>query len=534
MDITKKREDMEEINHFSHKRHPLKLVNVETILGANFDSHGGGGGGEEKEKLGVIEVDAIKEQGRIKIKHEGYPQHTLSLKLRPNAVLCDACKAKDEGLFYECDSCDFWIHKTCASLSTTIHLPNHHNHPLTLVYSFPKKFLKFAYYCEFCGIYIRWNDWLYHCANCRYFAHIKCALTAEQPSIQRDGPSTSTVVEDENGLLHFPMSDEFTDLLKLQHHEKMTQDDDDEKTVIEHRHWSHEHPLILHVQPQPKPNSMSDCSDPIQVCQGCVRPLSLPYYTCKHGCSFTLHKYCIEIPLKLQHPLHPDHSLALINTRGHDNYYRCNGCESFCNTFVYKCETCEFNLDVNCAFLPKTIKHKSHNHPLIQVIDPDLICKACTKWFKGIIYACKACSFTLDLYCAMRSPHSLVHRYCKGHEIPLTYPPVMDHPEDFFCDICEEEMHPKFPLYYCHKYKNSFHLHCINRLKRYANVFHEGTLNVPYHRHPLTYVRRKKTPKYVCSNCNQDINGCLILECQSRVCTFNICFECDYNKVMGP
>ncbi|CAI9290992.1 unnamed protein product [Lactuca saligna] len=421
MDITKEREDMEEINHFSHS-HPLKLVNMETILGANFDSHGGGGG-EEKEKPGVIgcyacqnpilsgfvygciqcrhfmhtkcsqvapainlpslykhplrvfdfgvepdlswgcylcrnkkrkrgfcyfynkpeynigfnacidcclveiarkaEVDAIKEEGRIKIEHEGHPQHTLSLKLRPNAVLCNACKAKDEGLFYECDSCDFWIHKTCASLSSTIHLPNHHNHPLALVYSLPEKFFKFAYYCEFCSIYIRWNDWLYHCANCRYFAHIRCALTAEQPSIQRDGPSTSTVDEDENGLLHFPMSDEFTDPLKLQHYEKMTQDDDDdEKTVIEHQHWSHEHPLILHVQHQA--NNMSCSSDPIEVCFG------------------------------------------------------------YGNTFLYKCETCEFNLDVNCAFLPNTIKHKSHKHPLMQIIDPQPLCNACNLWSNGI------------------------------------------------------------------------------------------------------------------------------------------------------
>ncbi|XP_023742415.1 uncharacterized protein LOC111890541 isoform X2 [Lactuca sativa] len=480
MDITKEREDMEEINHFSHS-HPLKLVNMETILGANFDSRGGGGG-EEKEKPGVIgcyacqnpissgfaygctqcrhfmhkkcsqvaavlnlpsiyehpltiarkaEADAIKEAGRIKIEHNGHPQHILTLQLRSASFRCDACNTKDEGFFYLCDSCDFMIHKTCASLAPTIQLPHHPNHELVLIYSLPEKVFKFAYYCEFCSIYIRRNDWLYHCANCRYFAHIKCALTAEQPCIQRDGPSTSTVDEDENGLLHFPMLDEFTDPLKLLHSEKLTQDDDDEKT--EHQHWSHEHPLILHVQPQP--NSMSDCSDPIEVCHGCVQPLSLPYYSCKDGCSFALHKYCAELPLKLQHPLHPDHSLVLINTWGHEKHNECNGCYSDGNTFLYRCETCKFYLDVNCAFLPRTIKHKSHKHPLIQVIDPRPLCNACDMWSEGISYACKACSFILGMHCAMRSPYSLGHRYCKGHEIPLTYPPVMDHPEDFFCDM---------------------------------------------------------------------------------------------------
>ncbi|KAL7595679.1 hypothetical protein Lser_V15G30209 [Lactuca serriola] len=613
---------MAEINHFSHKSHPLKLVNVETILGASIHSHGA------DEKPGVIgcyacqnpilsgfvygciqchhfmhkkcsqvapilnlpsiyehpltvfdfgyeksshwscyvcrnqhkikgfcyfyskpeyniffnacincclaeiarkaEADAIKEEGRIKIEHKGHPQHTLTLQLRPGSFRCDACNTKDEGLFYLCYSCDFWIHKTCAFLDTSINLPHHHNHPLFLIYSLPEKFFKFAYYCEICSIYIRRNGWLYHCANCRYFAHIRCALNAKFSSTTaREGSSTSTVDEDEKGLLHFPMSDEFIDPLKLLHIENLTQENDEITNSV---HWSHEHPLIHHVQPQHQANSMSGCSDSIEVCFGCVQPLSLPYYTCKDGCSFALHKYCAKLPLKLQHPLHPDHSLDLINTWVQKIYHRCNGCGSFGNTFLYRCETCKFNLDVNCAFLPNTIKHKSHKHPLMQVIDPEPLCNACNMWSDNMSYACKDCNFILDMYCAVRSPYSLGHRYCKGHEIPLTYPPVMDHPEDFFCDICEKEMHPKFPLYYCGNCKNSFHRFCINRFKRFANVFYEGTLNVPFHKHPLTYVRRKKTPKYVCSNCNQDINGCLILECRSRVCSFNICFECAYDK----
>nr|KAJ0199209.1 hypothetical protein LSAT_V11C600329230 [Lactuca sativa] len=617
----REREDMEDINHFSHKDHPLMLVNIETIVGASFEN------GDEKPEaiscyachkhissgfvygctqcryfmhkacaqlpptidhhslykqpltlvdckamhfrtwrcdvcrqnkvLGLFyffmrhdniysftacidccvvelvrkaEIDAIKEEARIKIEHEGHPQHTLTLQLRPGAFRCDACNAKNEGLFYQCDSCDFWIHKTCTSLAPTIHFPNHLDHPLTLVYSLPEKFFNFSYYCESCNIYIRWNEWLYHCANCRYFVHIKCALDTKQLSTSRGNPSTSATEEDINDSLHFPMSQVFTDPLKLLHFEKTSQDDDGETNI---NHWSHGHPLILNVEPYPNTSDIN-CSDPIEVCHGCVRPLSFPYYSCKDGCSFILHKYCVELPLKLQHPLHQDHSLDLINTWGQQIYCRCNGCGSFGNTFLYRCETCKFNLDVNCAFLPRTIKHKSHKHPLIQVMDPDPLCNACNMWNDHISYACKPCNFILDMYCAMRSPDSLGHRYCKGHEIPLTYPPVMDHPEDFYCDICEEEMHPKLPLYYCGKCKNSFHLYCINRFKRFANVFHEGTFNVPYHKHPLTYVRRNKTPKYVCCNCNQDINGCLILECQSRVCSFNICFECDYNKEMGP
>ncbi|GJY53655.1 C1-like protein [Tanacetum coccineum] len=135
-----------------------------------------------------VEADAIKEEAKIKFEHKGHPQHSLTLKLRPGSFHCDACNAKDEGLFYECDTCDFWIHKSCATLAPTIsiHLPHHHpKHPLVLVYSLPDKFYRYP-----------------------YFSHIKCALNAQQlPSTPRDDPRTSAASEYVNSLLHFPMSE---------------------------------------------------------------------------------------------------------------------------------------------------------------------------------------------------------------------------------------------------------------------------------------------------------------------------------------
>ncbi|PWA72781.1 C1-like protein [Artemisia annua] len=445
------------------------------------------------------EADAIKEEASIKLKHEGHSQHTLTLQLRPASFHCDACKTEEKGLFYLCDGCDFWIHKTCASLASTIHLPvYHHKHPLVLVYSLPEKFYNFSYFCKFCNKYIQLNEWLYHCGNCRFFAHIKCALKAETTSTLRDDPSTSAAGEDVDNLLHFPMSEAFTNPLKLLHSEIIAQDD---KETTEINHWSHPgHPLILNVE-DPQGNKLIpdiNSGDPIKVCYACVRPLSFPYYSCKEdGCSvFTdLHKYCAHLPRTLQHQLHPDHTLDLVDTEEDEEFYECTGCFSYGNTFVYKCKTnCKFCLCVNCAFLPITIKHESHNHPLTQLIDPEVVCNACDMWGDGISYACKDCDFILGMYCAMRSPKSLAHRYCKGHEIPLTYPPVDDHPEDFYCDICEEEMDPKFPLYHCHNHKSrsSFHLDCISRIDSYANVWYGGTETPSYHKHPLTFVSSEK------------------------------------------
>ncbi|GKC09979.1 C1-like protein [Tanacetum coccineum] len=383
---------MEEINHFSHEKHPLQLINGETIISGGFK------GGDNEEKLEAVgcfacvkpispsdsaygctqcrfflhkscaqlpltinlpsiyhhpltltnfksfscelcrleglthglcythigvfgicincyavesarklEADAIKEEAMVKLKHKGHPHHNLTLLFRPGAILCDACKTEERDLFYLCDSCDFLIHKTCTSLAPTLDLPHHPTHPLVLVYSLPEKFYNYAYFCEFCKIFIRRNEWLYHCANCRYFAHIKCALNAPPPSTPRDRPSTSGANEDSNSLLHFPMSDVFTDPLKLLHLDNLSLDDNDKLEIM---HQSHRHPLTLNVEPQH--NNMPSTSDSIE-----------------------------------------------------------------------------------------------------------------------------ACNFQLDLYCATRTPQSFAHRYCKGDEALLTYPPVENHPEDFYCDTCE-------------------------------------------------------------------------------------------------
>ncbi|GJR87105.1 C1-like protein [Tanacetum coccineum] len=343
---------MEEINHFSHEKHPLKLINWETILGVGFN----GAANEEKPEVAgcfacakpispsdltygctkcqfflhkscaqlpltinlpsiyqhplklinmrttdfedftcdlcrldrlahglcyspndkeyvytfcinccVVEIshkadaDAIKKHAMVKFEHEGHPEHTLTLQIRPAAILCDACKTEEKDLFYLCDSCDFCIHKTCTSLDSTLDIPHHPNHPLVLAYSLPEKFYNYPYYCEFCDIYIRRNEWLYHCANCRYFAHIKCVLNAPPPSTSRDRPSTSGANEDSNSLLHFPMSDVFTDPLKLLHLNKLSLHDNDE---LEIKHQSHYHPLILNVEPQH--NNMPSTSDSIE------------------------------------------------------------------------------------------------------------------------------------------------------------------------------------------------------------------------------------------------------------------------------
>nr|GEX81977.1 zinc finger, CCHC-type [Tanacetum cinerariifolium] len=119
------------------------------------------------------------------------------------------------------------------------------------------------------------NEWLYQCGNCRYFAHIKCALNAQKifSSTPRDDLSTSEASDDVQSLLHFPMSKAFTDPLKLLHSKLFGQDD---KETTEINHWSHHaHPLILNVEDSqgntmiPDINSDDPIKPDIAVCSHC-------------------------------------------------------------------------------------------------------------------------------------------------------------------------------------------------------------------------------------------------------------------------
>ncbi|GJX60457.1 C1-like protein [Tanacetum coccineum] len=191
------------------------------------------------ERARVAEISAIKEQAMIKREHQGYPGHTLTLQLRPASFKCDACNSKEEDLFYQCDSCDFWIHKSCASLGPTLNLPHHPQDPLELVYSLPE----------------------------RYFAHVKCALNAEKLPTLRDGSGTSAEQEYINDFTHFPKSYVFTDPLKILHSGKV--DDGGDKAEL-NDHWSHNHPLILNVASSGNNMPNVDSSDSIEVVSATV------------------------------------------------------------------------------------------------------------------------------------------------------------------------------------------------------------------------------------------------------------------------
>lgn len=94
-------------------------------------------------------------------KHKSHT-HPLMLLQRPVSLECNACDEKLEDESYACNSCPFWIHKSCGLLPET-HQHKDHDHPLRLAYSLPIQHRGYRLTCELCEEKLQTRFWVYHC-----------------------------------------------------------------------------------------------------------------------------------------------------------------------------------------------------------------------------------------------------------------------------------------------------------------------------------------------------------------------------------
>ncbi|KAA8548786.1 hypothetical protein F0562_000470 [Nyssa sinensis] len=202
-------------------------------------------------------------------------------------------------------------------------------------------------YCDVCEERVNPNGCIYYCAQSCYSAHLGCLTSASKPHIKlsyRDVDLSSAeaseqtkleidhqVFDDRSGLRSDPIDD--AELAKLRHRfsqqqmedqgqssqvcdESMLQSNEGEdpqlaepihpktkRNVVELEHFSHQHPLTL--------NNDHD-KDNLASCFGCWGRISGLAYGCTQ-CKFFLHRWCAELPSKVQHPIHPLHSLTLLS-----------------------------------------------------------------------------------------------------------------------------------------------------------------------------------------------------------------------------
>ncbi|XP_059460245.1 uncharacterized protein LOC132189520 [Corylus avellana] len=279
------------------------------------------------------------------------------------------------------------------------------------------------------------------------------------------------------------------------------------------QHFSHQHGLILSNEKLKKD----------ELCDGCIRPISTPFYSCTQ-CNFFLHNKCVQLPKYKQHPLHP-HPLTLSSAQSISSLgsLSCDACQRLNTGFIYVCLTCHLTFDLQCCSIPKTLKHEGHQHPLFLAVNSNRRrCHVCNfiSDDKPCMFVCTYCDFTLGFECATL-PLVASHKD-DDHILKLTYS-AEAHCEEYYCLICEKERDPKQWFYYCAECDFSAHSQCV--LGKYPYIKFGSTFTDKFlHKHPFTFVPNTESSP-PCDACGKTFNG-VALECTQCKFNFHVNYDC--------
>ena len=387
---------------------------------------------------------------------EVHLDHPLTLLCKWITFTCDLCGKEDKGMPYVCNPCGFGIHRRCAYRPRRLKVVRH-NHPLNLIHSL-ELHQSNSQLCQLCFLKVDTNYGLYYCSRCDFAAHLDCATSwgnMEDISLlelkEEESTESKAMLENEDSKLDQSVDSEICKVIKT------AVGEDGTEIATEIKHFSHEHRLKLTDE---VPNN--------KICDGCVRAILPPsFYSCvKFNCSFFLHISCAKLPKIKQHPLHLHPLTLTFKKYSYPEYvFRCNACYENCNGFSYRCQRCDFDLNVQCSLTSNTLTHDCHEHRLyLSITNYEQKCSICGIQ-KYQVFRCTTCEFVLDFKCATQPQTA----WSKQHEHPFTlcYSPEDDSGE-YYCDICEEERDSKQWFYYCAECSFPAHSKCI--IGNYPNI----------------------------------------------------------------
>ncbi|CAK7337257.1 unnamed protein product [Dovyalis caffra] len=158
-------------------------------------------------------------------------------------------------------------------------------------------------------------------------------------------------------------------------------------------HFSHPHPLML-----------IDIKDSDGVyCSAYDKCLSGQGFVCSE-CSFVLHQSCFESPQEIRHQTPASPTLL----GEYEIAVECNSCDISCNSSVFRCVDCNFNLHYTCGPLPYNIKPECHIDPLLLRDSPveddtydEFYSDECEKTRdpRLPVYHCKECHYIAAIEC---------------------------------------------------------------------------------------------------------------------------------------
>ncbi|EOY09677.1 Cysteine/Histidine-rich C1 domain family protein, putative [Theobroma cacao] len=422
--------------------------------------------------------------------------HPWTLLSRPMSFICDFCGTDCDRTPYLCTKCNFIVHKNCISLPCTITIMRRH-HPLSHSYSLTGNQFKKCE-CKICHKEVNTGYGSYYCtaSDCNYVSHVNCAT---DKSIWDP--------KNEDGRSEGEFMNLVTDVIQ-------TICIRGDVIAAEIKHGFHDDNLILTFSGEVKDDSNGD---------GCLRPISTPFYGCKQCCGFFLHRNCAELPTEKRHPSHK-HLLALTKN---EDLVSCHACGHYHHGFSYKCKGRRcfgFQIDIQCSLLSDSFRHASHEHPLFLDHNCEGNCSACSKKIQGFYgnpslgYKCmQGCKFILDFWC-LTLPQIAWYKYNK-HPFTLTYDGGSN-TDQFYCDISEKERDPNQWFYYCNDSDNTVHPRCI--LGDLPFIKLGRTLKSFFHPRQLTFVKNI----WNCPPCNVCKKLCNVQAIQCTECNILFHWEC--------
>ncbi|KAL7176388.1 hypothetical protein ACSBR2_029845 [Camellia fascicularis] len=321
-------------------------------------------------------------------------------------------------------------------------------------------------------------DCTYYCSLVyRYYVHVNCGTKAKF----RESKTTIKIKDlDMANLIHLPLLPNESVNLIAQFVKQMNLDDNNGEVKLEQ--FSHIHPLTLCNLDNSDLFSGSELSilnkqNIDKICDMCVQPINASFYNCNQ-CHFFVHEWCSKLANKF----------SLVR----NEIFDCQGCaakDCIGFQFLLKYWGRGYRLDVKSASLPSSIMHKAHGHPLIlKNIGKNEGCAACDQSCGMLSFGCgiSSCSFNLHCACALL-PSIFNHRY-EEHPFILTYAPIENGPDEYWCEFCENQIDPKWWFYHCIYCDKSACAKCI-REKEFPIAKLGATFTFASHPHPLTLVQ---------------------------------------------
>ncbi|KAL9373668.1 hypothetical protein Peur_033288 [Populus x canadensis] len=438
------------------------------------------------------------------------------LSFRSISFTCNACGTEGDGSPFMCTMCQLVVHEECISLPGTLKTALHH-HPRIIHTYHPQQCIEsINKYCGICRREVDTEYGVYYCPDCEFVAHVNCSREYGDSATETGGENEeeqSVTVDDQF------MEPSFRVVREIKHGE--------ERIIEEIDYFSHEHNLIL-----------NDKVDDDLKCDGCMLPISTPFYRCA-SCNFFIDKTCIELPRRKKWQYHENQLILSWNLWEHD-LYKCSLCKQDFRGLSYTCDVCGLCVDVRCfkSILEDSFKHGGHEHSLYlpagrknilrcnnggPVLPPWAAAEreniphcsgCCVSEESQVFFKCAVCDFKLGMKCATL-PYKTRHEY-DDHPLLLTYINANDYQPS--CIICEEDRDPKLWFYRCEECDFDAHPECA--LGKYPYVKPGGVVTYPKHPHPVALV--DKTEDYrpqACDACGEPCNG-LALECTDPNCSF--------------